>query len=81
MEMHDYIAHLGLWTFASHFPRALPWAITLYAVGTKTRSDCASLLWIVVTILPEQNPHKSAASNGGPPLSLVPPYEPCCFAN
>ncbi len=56
---HDRVEYK---TFVSHFPRALPWAVTWCAFGTEhlaSRPDCASLLWIVITILPEQNPDKS----------------------
>ncbi len=63
MRMHGHFAPLGLWTFVSHFPRALPWAVTLRAVGTEhmaCRSDCVSLFCIVFTILPEQRPDESA---------------------
>ena len=59
---HDPFAPLGLGTFVSQCPWALPWAVTSCAFGTEhmaSRPDCASLLWIVITILPEQNPDKS----------------------
>ncbi len=35
MGMHDHFAPLGLWSFVSQVPRALPWAFTLCAFGTE----------------------------------------------
>ena len=57
--MWNPVARWGLEAFVSHFPRALPWAVTLRAFGTEhmvSRPDCASLVWIVITILPETKP-------------------------
>ena len=33
--VHDHFAPLGLWSFVSQVPRALPWAFTLCAFGTE----------------------------------------------
>ncbi len=52
MRRYDRFAPLGPGTFVSHFPRALPWALTWCAFGTEhmaSRPCCTSLPSIVMT--------------------------------